>query len=203
MFYKKITVVLLVSLLLVSGCAYFRKPPPTFKYISWKKRQVVQRQIKDWQLAGVFSITHKKHRDIASFDWRQRRDSYTINISGPMHINSVRIEGDSERVALWRSDEESIEAETPEQLLHSQLGWKLPISHLRYWILGVPDPAKKVNYKYFDRYGHLNFFKQGGWQVKYSQFQIGVKRGMDLPNVIELRNKDIKIKIKIKKYDLD
>jgi len=200
MIYKKITIALLISVLL-SGCAYFQKKPRAFTYVPWKKREAEHRKITAWKMAGVFSITYKKKRDVASFDWQQKPDGYTINISGPIGIGSARVVGDSEGVKFWRTSEEVFAANTPEQLMQEQLGWQLPISDIRYWILGMPAP-KRVDYKYLDRYGHLNFFKQNGWQVRYSEFRCEVKKGVDLPQLIELQNKDVAIKIKIKKQSV-
>ena len=200
--YRKTVVILLLGTMFLSGCTYFRKPLLVCQDISWKDRKLAQSRITDWQMSGVFSITYGNKRDIANFNWQQKLDNYTINISGPMDIGNARVAGDIGRVRFWRASGEVFEADTPEQLMESQLGWRLPISDIRYWILGIPAPTK-VDYKYFDRYGHMNFFKQKGWQVKYSGFWCGVKKGVDLPQTIELTNKGVVIKIKIKKQRLN
>ena len=202
MVYKKIISVLLVNILFLSGCAYFRKPAPAVvSYVPWKTRYMEHRKIKRWDMSGVLSITHKKKRDIVRFAWNQNYNDYSIKLSGPMNMGGVRIDGSKERVKFWRSSDEVIEASTPEELVSSELGWSIPVSDIRYWVLGMPAPGK-VDYKYFDRYGHLNFFKQNGWRVKYSSFQVGVRKNLDLPSIVELQNKDVAVKIKIKELDL-
>ena len=201
MFCKKLIFILLVSVFFLNGCAYFQRPEPTLSYIPWKKRQLAHSKITSWDMSGVLSITRGKKRDIARFSWDQKPDIYSIKLSGPMSIGAVRIEGDEDGVRFWRTSDKLVEAETPEELLLQETGYELPVSDMRYWILGMPGPGK-VDYKYFDRYGHLEFFKQKGWQVKYSNFQVGVKKDVDLPSIIEIKRKDLFIKIRVKKIDI-
>lgn len=200
--YKKITIAAaLIGMLFLSGCAYFQRPP-SFKQEPWKQRQAELRQIKNWEMSGALSITYNKKRDIARFKWVQKQDSYAMNISGPLNIGSVKIIGDADHVELWRTNKKSIVADTPEQLTKEQLGWRLPISNIRYWILSLPVPTK-INAMRFDQYGHLTDLEQNGWQIKYVEFQTNAQKNIDLPKTILLNNKDVAIKIKVTKRVLE
>ena len=58
--YKRIaTTVLLINILLLSGCAPFRGGA-LFKSEPWKVRQAKLQQVNDWFIKGAFSITYNK-----------------------------------------------------------------------------------------------------------------------------------------------
>jgi outer membrane lipoprotein LolB len=191
----KITILFTV-LIFLGGCAYFQKPP-AFKHVPWQERKVELQQIADWTIAGALSITHHKKRDIAHFTWVQKQNSYTINIFGPLNIKSVRIVGDANGVEFWHTHKKCTRARTPEQLTLAQLGWELPISNMRYWIVALPAPNTKITATNFDQYGHLISLHQSGWQIKYSEFKLDIAKNIELPKIIELTSKELAVKIKI------
>jgi len=195
---KRFTIIMLfTALIFLGGCAYFQKPLPS-KHVPCKEEHKVElQQITDWTMDGALSITRDKKRDIARFKWVQKQSGYTINISGPLNINSVRIIGDSNGVEFWRTRKKCIKASTPEQLTQDQLGWQLPVSNMRYWILALPVPNTKIDAANFDQYGHLIDLNQSGWQMKYSEFQRNPEKNIDLPKIIELTNEGIVIRIKV------
>lgn len=192
---KKIVV---VFILFLTGCAHFQ-PQQNFQHISWKKREAKLQQNKSWVISGLISVTYNQKRDMAHFEWAQNQNNYTINISGPMNLNSVQIIGNKNEVRFYRSNNKCVKAKTPEKLFFDQLGWWLPISSIRYWIFALPAPAK-TNLVKFDKYGHLVFFEQHGWKINYFDFQSA--NGMDLPSMIELKNDKFFIKLKLKRRSL-
>lgn len=198
----KTLALLLVSIVLLTSCAQLRKTPTTFEHTSWKKRQAELHQIKNWTMSGTLSITHHKKRDIAKIKWAQTPNSYNINIFAPLNMGSIRIIGNESEVALWNSNKKPLKAKTPEQLTLAQLGWQLPVSNIRYWILGLPAPKTKINATSFDQYGHLIALNQSGWQVTYSRFN-PIKNNLDLPQLIELKNENLAIKLKITNFAID
>lgn len=153
-------------------------------------------QITNWSITGSISITYEKQRELARFKWIQQQRDYVINIFGPLNIKNIYITGNPHTVRLRHPNKKWVEAKTPEQLTQNQLGWVLPISNLRYWILALPA-ATKIAAANFDQYGHLISLEQQGWQIKYSDFYRLPKTGIDLPKVIELNHQKLAIKIKI------
>lgn len=192
---KRVKIILLiVGILFLVGCA--RLPSkPSFKYIAWQERQAKLKQNKNWVITGALSVTNNNKRNIAYFEWKQNEDNYTINISGPMNLGRARITGDANQVEFCQSNRKCVRAKFCEQLFLSQFGWRMPISNMRYWVLGLPA-STKIKAKSFDLYGHLVAFEQQEWKINYSEFQ-SVER-VDIPGIIELWNKKFFIKLKIK-----
>ena len=115
----------------------------------------------------------------------------------------LQLVGNDKQVTLWESSTNSVSAPTPEALLQERLGWTLPISNLVYWIRGVPAPASaatQVNSLQLDTYNHLLHLQQQGWDIQYVSFQI--VNNIDLPRIIYLQTQGLKIKIVIKKWEM-
>lgn len=186
--------VLLLIVLFLSGCAFFQPHP---KISHWEKNRIKLQQIRAWSLKGAFSITSNNKREIARFTWVKNLDSYTIDVFGPMNVDGARIIGNAKWVEFWQTDKKPLKAKTAEQLLFSQLGWQFPVSNVRYWILGIPNPDEGVETTYFDQAGHLVELKQNNWEVKFSRFWYDSRMQVDLPQIIELKQGAIYIKLKI------
>ena len=74
------------------------------------------------------------------------------------------------------------------------IGWYLPLSFFRYWILTLPVPNISYRAK-FDKYNHLIFLKQKGWIIKYSDFK--TVKNVDLPRKILISYHNFKFDLSI------
>ncbi len=191
-----IAIILILDLLFLTGCVHLPESLP-FNTVAWKKRQIELQRITSWKMSGVLSVTCGAKRDTVRFKWVQKQDSYHITISSPLGVGGALIIGDKGMVEFCRTRKNCITAKTPEQLTLSHLGWQFPISNIRYWILAMPVPHAKTEAAVIDQYGHLISFSQSNWQIRYTEFQPEVANRVELPKIIELTNKDIKIKIKV------
>lgn len=183
---------------MVTGCTHVGMPL-YMKYFSWRDHCASLPQEKYWNLSGTLSITHHKTRNLTHFVWKQRESYYVINISDPLNISEVRIVNNANGVTFWQTKKKCIKAKTPEELIADQLGWQLPISNIRYWMLACPAPGR-INRSIFDQYGHLISFEQDGWLIRCYRFKTSCVKYVDLPDVIEIKNHNIVIKIKIIGY---
>jgi outer membrane lipoprotein LolB len=189
----------------LNGCAIFapvgqQKEEPAEHYLSKKARQAQLQNIKYWQINGVMSITYRGKNDIVNFAWEQNKANYVIDFYGPLHIGGAKIAGDENAVTLWKSANEKITAETPEELMLSQFGWELPLSEMKYWILALASPDFSVDSANFDSYNHLAALEQQNWQIKYTNFKS--VSAIDLPTKIYLSSPTIKTKIVVKSWQL-
>src|SRR5258708_24192681 len=58
--------------------------------------------------------------------------------------------------------------EAEQERLAKLLGFEPPLTSLRYWLLGVPDPSAPA-IESLDSTAHLAQLQQGEWQVSYGQ----------------------------------
>ena len=188
-------------LLLLSGCTSLKLPPTgktDFYKETWEQRQHSLQHIQNWNISGAFSITDQDKSVIASYTWRQHRDAYNIYIHSSLNLYTADIIGSSGSVLLRRANGQQFSAKTPEQLMQKQLGWQLPISKLLYWVRGLPAPGRYQ--ATLDRYSHLIYLEQAGWQVRFSNY-VPISY-MDLPRTLQLNNLALRIKIVVKRWGL-
>jgi outer membrane lipoprotein LolB len=83
-------------------------------------------------------------------------------------------------------------------------GWALPLSGLRYWVLGIPEPKRgferDAKRGHLDAYGRLAKLRQGGWTIDYQQYQD--TQPIELPQEIALSNRALKVKLVVSEWQL-
>lgn len=172
---------------------------PGKTYLSWNQRQAQLASLDHWLIAGNIGIIYSNSSDVASFDWQKNKANYEINLHSPMNLKSARVVGDDVSVTLDLGKNQRSIAETPEKLLKKELGWKLPVTNLAYWIKGLPAPQTQKQ-TLLDKFNHLATLKQNDWSIRYMDFTS--VNSIDLPSKIYLQNQNIKIKIIIKKWEI-
>lgn len=111
-----------------------------------------------------------KGRGSATLNWSQARDYYRIVLLGPFGSGRVEIEGNSEG-AVWRDKNGNFaSSDSPEQFLHQQLGWSLPIESLPYWVRGLASPQAPIE-QFNIESGRLMALRQSGWLLRLDRYQ--------------------------------
>lgn len=124
-----------------------------------------------WSVQGRVGLWANGEQESANVHWQDCGDRYRIRLSGPLGVGTTIIYGDREQVSLHRGGDPALSAESPEALLAS-LGWVMPVSALRYWLRGLPDPNAPYQQVPQDE-GPVTQLTQYGWDIAYqpnSQF---------------------------------
>jgi outer membrane lipoprotein LolB len=77
--------------------------------------------------------------------------------------------------------------------LASRLGFDPPLSALRYWVLGVPDPAQPASESLDAAQQRLSALTQEGWHVEYQSY--GSAGGETLPARMTLRRDQVRVRL--------
>ncbi len=104
--------------------------------------------------------------------WRQRGDHFVVHFSGPFGSGAVDISGTPGDVEIRTGDQRYHTAD-PETFLRRHYGWTLPVAGLRYWVLGVPTPARPAANVSYDHNGRALKLLQDGWVIDYDSYQGG------------------------------
>jgi len=129
--------------------------------------------------------------------WLQRQDYYDIRLSGPLGRGAARLTGRPGQVSLEVANQGRYEATSPEELLEQQIGWKLPVSHLVWWVRGLPAPDSKSRLS-LNGDSRLATLEQDGWQVEYLSYV--EQGGYWLPERIKLHGTDLDVTLVIKDW---
>lgn len=186
----------------VAACA--TKPPkPDDPQAAWAARETVLRQLESWALDGELSVHTDEEGWFAGVSWRQDGERFRIDLKDSLGRIVARIESDGRRVTLTQHDGSRTRAATPENLMREIYGWALPVSGLRYWVLGIPGPDRagqsQRRYKLDDR-GRLAVLEQAGWLVDYEGYQDF--EPVSLPEKISVAGHDLRVKLVVDSWEL-
>ncbi len=192
--------------LLLAGCAstpLIPVPAPVASpTLTWQSRQVRLNALHSWQLSGRISVSNEDEAWQLNVTWQQQADNYEIQISGPLGMGKVRLQGSKEGVFLYDSDGHTYYAQEPDSLLLEHTGVFMPITSLYYWIRGLPDPATGgAQIPQLDAWGRLAHLSQGGWSIDLKRYT-RVDR-LQLPNKLFIRNnKGIKVRMVVDEWKI-
>ena len=163
----------------------------------WQAHKAKVAALDGWQISGKVGIRAPKDSGSGTLFWLQRQDYYDIRLSGPLGRGAARLTGREGNVLLEVANQGRYQAESPEALLEEQLGWRLPVSHLFWWVRGLPAPDSKSRVT-LDTDSHLARLEQDGWQLQYLSYT--EQNGYRLPERIKLHGTDLDITLVIKDW---
>jgi outer membrane lipoprotein LolB len=157
--------------LAVLGCA--RAPvihaPSDSATTAWQTRQNKLHALKDWEFIGRVVIHSEAEGWNGTLRWIQHPNSYRIDFIAPLGQASLKLLGDEYGAELRLSDDKVVYADDADDLFYTQLGWSLPISAMRYWVVGRTVQNKGGTLE-LDPQGRLQHLIQEGWSIDYKRY---------------------------------
>ncbi|HXR02081.1 MAG TPA: lipoprotein insertase outer membrane protein LolB [Pseudomonas sp.] len=163
----------------------------------WRVNKEQLASLDGWQINGKVGIRAPKDSGSGTLFWLQRQDYYDIRLSGPLGRGAARLTGRPGAVSLEVANQGRYEAADPETLLKDQLGWRLPVSHLVWWVRGLPAPESKSSLT-LDSDSRLSNLEQDGWQIEYLSYT--QQNGYWLPERMKLHGQDLDVTLVIKDW---
>jgi len=163
----------------------------------WTTHKARISEIDGWQISGKIGIRAPQDSGSGTLFWLQRQDYFDIRLSGPLGRGATRLNGRPNAVALEVAGQGRFEAESPEALVESQLGWRLPVSNLLWWVRGLPAPDSRSRIA-LDANGRLANLQQDGWDIQYLGYSD--EDGYALPSRIKLAGRDLQITLVVKDW---
>lgn len=154
-------IIVAVILFLLNGCSVAPEKP--LQDLQLAGRQHLQ-QMQSWEFEGRLAVVDEKDSVSMSIVWRHRQNSDDIDLSGPLAQGRVKIFVSPGQVLVDDGDTRNVYVGEPEQVFAEQLGVNMPVSALKYWVLGVNQPKQT----YVEQPGG---FDQAGWSVRYKEMQ--------------------------------
>lgn len=189
----------LLILLLLAGCSSTPpRPLPDDAQSVWEERQFHLSQLTQWHLNGRLAIQTGHEGWHLKIDWQQDRQTYAINLIAPLGQGSLKLDGNEHFVTLQSDKGEAVSATDPAALLQQQLGWRVPVTALRYWVRGIPAPGPRQ--EQLDEYGRLTHLEQGEWEIQFLDYQ--PQQGLELPGRVFINNHQAKVKLVISDWQL-
>lgn len=188
--------VIIACLLTLSSCATLTQTQHTQPATSVAANEAKLKSIKNWTIFGAIGVHNRQKAWRANLRWQQNGARYTMNFFGPLGAGAVLLKGAPNKVSL-QTQKQLLLADNPEELLQREVGWRVPVSNLYYWVRGLAAPGIAAQ-KHYDQNNHLATLQQAGWQVVFKNYQR--VRGIDLPSKIVIDKAPLRLRIVIKRW---
>ncbi len=180
----------LLLILVATGCApHLFKPVKEYDLSS--RRELYQ--LKVWQMQGRVAVLAGKDSFSATVNWQHDWLNDLIELAGPFGQGRVVIRILANHVLVRRGNQSHLYQGNIDRIVANQLAVDLPVSGLRYWVLGLVAPDSE--YRLME-----NGFEQYGWQIHYQQMERVGDEWM--PRKFQIKNKLAKIKFVINQWKL-
>lgn len=156
-----------------------------------------------WSAKGRISLIREQDNWYAKFNWEQEHNDFQINFTGPLGETELQISQVNKEVTL-QTPSIKRHGDYLEQLVYQETGWNFPVTSLKYWLKGQPDPSMAVKTKIKGQ--QISDIFQADWHIQYPK-RVAVKQAdgsfISLPKKIIAIGKNIKIKLIITQWSLD
>jgi outer membrane lipoprotein LolB len=199
--YRPPTLRLLLWLLpLLAGCATQRPAIPD-QAESAAVRQERLLELGQWEARGRVAIRSADTGGQGSLQWLQTGSVARIRLSGPFGAGAYEINWMPGQLTVTsRGAEKALEYVGPdaaERFLAEQLGWSFPVTSIRYWLLGLADPAASA-VEQPDAWGRLLELRQSGWVVRYEDYAQNAATW--LPHKLVIEREELRLRVVIDKW---
>lgn len=150
----------LVFILALSACA---TTPGTSALL-----RPVQPELAAYAFNGRVAIKHNGERTSAGVRWTHRGIEDEILLLAPLGQTVARIFSDAQGVLLEAEGKKYFEQDA-ETLTERVLGWHLPLSGMRYWVLALAASGTAASEER-DENGLLKVLRQDGWIINYTRY---------------------------------
>jgi outer membrane lipoprotein LolB len=136
----------------------------------------------------------------ADLHWIQDGERSQITLEGPLGVGGAQITATGNQLSLVTSRGERIDSDAAHTALIQRLGFDPPLASLRYWVLGVPDPAQPATEELDVSQQRLTALTQAGWHIGYASYLNS--GGEALPARLTLQRADVRVRILVDDWQL-
>lgn len=180
----------LILLLALGGCA-------TTSGVLVTQRPL-QSESSTFAFNGRVAVRHDGERTSAGVRWTHKGATDEILLLAPLGQTVARIYSDAQGVTLEESGK-IYAAKDAEALTEQVLGWHLPLSGMRYWVLALPaaDTAAEIER---EENGQVKVMHQDGWEINYTRY--ATETADSLPLRLTLRRADMEMQLLIDEWEI-
>jgi outer membrane lipoprotein LolB len=175
----------LIFLFILAGCA--SRPPKVELPANWSIKKHQLQQFTEWQLRARLAYKNNDDSFSASMVWNESPQSSQIRLLNPLGISLVSVDVNT-NMATLEADGEIYQGDDINSLLYQITGWDIPVSDLRYWIIGLPQEDDTLSFyengSIKRLYPHCDGCEQ--WQIDFLDYT--EHQGLVLPRSLVISN---------------
>ena len=160
--------------------------------IAWSVRRPALQTLDQFYLNGRVAVAVGSQGFNAGLRWTQSGAVTHLALSGPLGAGGVEVTAAEGDLSVVTSSGKRLGAAEAREELQDKLGFEPPLTSLRYWVLGVPDPGAPASIT-LDSQQRLTLLTQKGWQIDYSAY---MPAGAEwLPRLMTLRRAGVRVRM--------
>lgn len=158
----------------------------------WEVRRSALQQRDRFDLTGRIAVAAAQEGFNAKLRWKQQGARSDLSLDGPLGVGGVRITADGRELKVINARGQTLDSEAARAEMNSKLGFEPPLSSLRYWVLGVPDPSHPAD-EVLDADKRLATLRQDDWQIDYGAYEVVDSQW--LPSKMTLKRNDVRVRL--------
>lgn len=167
--------------------------------VAWNVRRPALQNLSRFGLNGRVAVAVGKQGFNAGLRWTQSGATTSLALTGPLGAGGVQVTADGDQLSVVTSNGKHLGDTQARAELQDKLGFEPPLTSLRYWVLGVPDPAAAASVQ-LDPQQRLTGLTQDGWQVDYGSYMpVGAEW---LPRLMTLRREGVRVRVVVDGWQL-
>ena len=178
-------------LAVLAGCRTLPPAPPAGE--SWELRRPQLQSLEHFALRGRVAVAAGGEGFNANLRWTQEGNRSQVTLEGPLGVGGAQLTASGDDLTVITSRGERIESAAAHAELAARLGFDPPLSSLRYWVLGVPNPGQPASESLDPAQQRLAALTQGGWHVEYQSYTSA--SGETLPARMTLQRDAVRVRL--------
>ncbi|MDE2049497.1 MAG: outer membrane lipoprotein LolB [Gammaproteobacteria bacterium] len=183
--------------LALAGCQTVPvSPAPS---VAWSVRRPALQNLGRFGLRGRVAVAVGNQGFNAGLRWMQSAAVTRLALTGPLGAGGVEVTADGGELSVVTSSGKRLGTAAAREELEDKLGFEPPLTSLRYWVLGVPDPGAPASVR-LDPEQRLTELTQDGWQIDYTSYMpVGAEW---LPRLLTLRRAQVRVRMVVDGWQL-
>jgi len=190
----------LAALMLAAGCRTLPPGAPVGPGADapWPEQRAALEKLDRYALNGRVAVAAQGQGFSATLRYQQQPRGSNLALDGPLGIGGLRVQIDGEDIEIATSRGEKLDGQSARDELERRLGFQLPLTELRWWLLGIPAPGEaSVNQDAGS--GEIHDFTQGGWRVSINTRAAGL--GFSLPQKMTAEREGARLKLFVQGWE--
>jgi outer membrane lipoprotein LolB len=179
------------ALTVLAGCRTVPAPAPGAP--PWLTRRPELQAREHFELKGRIAVAAGTQGFNARLRWAQQGTRAQVALEGPLGAGAVHIDAAGCDLDIVMANGARLQNDAARAELAARLGFDPPLASLRYWILGVPDPARPADETLDPVRQHLTRLEQDGWRIDYAGY--ASVAGEWLPARLTLERAGVRVKL--------
>jgi outer membrane lipoprotein LolB len=190
----------LAALMLAAGCRTLPPGAPVGPGADapWPEQRAALEKLDRYALNGRVAVAAQGQGFSATLRYQQQPRGSNLALDGPLGIGGLRVQIDGQDIEIATSRGEKLDGQSARDELERRLGFQLPLTELRWWLLGIPAPGEaSVNQDAGS--GEIHDFTQGGWRVSINTRAAGL--GFSLPQKMTAEREGARLKLFVQGWE--